>query len=206
MCQCKPIKSAEKCLASTLKLLNLCRRQTSLGLLLASPPPLASGTAHGHGERTVGRGEGGEEENEMRSPSNWWEGRKMTLNGRGLYSISYLNFARSGLTANDFLLLLAQWPVWNAVDRFSCDVAKSSGSLWVTQFWPLLCRAPLSVAWGTAYFHDILGEEYCFLLHVWFTAERNALPQDHGLSLGCVLLHASHETAFIQVTLTLIFH
>lgn len=120
----------------------------------------------------------------------------MTLNWRGLYPISYLNFARSGLTANDSLLLVAQWPVWNAVDRFSCHVAKSSGSLWVIQFWPMLCRASLTEVCGLLAFHDILGEEYCFLPH---TAERNALPQDYGLSLGCCLLHASYETAFIQL-------
>lgn len=47
ICQCKSIKSAEKCLTSTLKLPNLCGRQTSLGLFLASPMCQARLTAMG---------------------------------------------------------------------------------------------------------------------------------------------------------------
>ena len=67
------------------------------------------------------------------------------LDLKGLYPVSNLNLAGSGLAENDSLLLVAQWPVWNVIDRFGCDVAKYSGSLRVTQFWPLLCRASLTV-------------------------------------------------------------
>lgn len=35
----------------------------------------------------------------------------MTLDSKGLYPVSHLNLTGSRLADNDFLLLVAQWPV-----------------------------------------------------------------------------------------------